>query len=96
MDSQKILVRRYRESGKILSHQYLFDDDTTEHVIINDLPELVYKEGYFAYHSVKDDGSVEVLYSEIPKTEAEMLSEKILEQEKLIADLMLMVAGGAK
>lgn len=96
MTTKSILVRKEKETGKVISQQLLFDDETTEHMIISDLPVIEEKEGFSGHYIVSETGEVSIEYIEIPKTEVEILEEKLLEQEKLIADLMLMVAGGNK
>lgn len=94
MVTSKLLVRKNKTTGKAISQQLLFDDDTTEHIIISGLPNIEERQGYIGEYVVKEDGTVEVVYTEKPKTEVELLQEKQLQQEQLIADLMLMVAQG--
>lgn len=94
MVTSKLLVRKEKATGKVLSQQLIFDDETTEHIIIENLPVIEEKEGFIGEYVVKEDGTVEVVYTERPKTEIELMKEKQIEQDQLIADLMLMIAGG--
>lgn len=96
MTTKSILIRKEKETGKVISQQLLFDDETTQHIIISDLPEIHEKEGFSGHYIVSETGEVKVEYIEMPKTEIEILNEKLLDQEKIIADLILMVAGGNK
>lgn len=77
MVTNKILIRKEKATGKVLNQQLLFDDETTEHVIINELPVIEERPGFIGEYVVQEDGSVIVEYREIPKTEIELLKEQI-------------------
>lgn len=99
MVKQSILLRRIKETNEVVSTQMLFDDETTEHIIINELPPIEEKVGFMGRYEVAGTGEVSVVYDPIPKTETDLLKEKMDEQDKLIADLMLelaMLQGGLK
>ena len=93
MTKQTILVRREKETGKVISQELLFDSENTEHIFIDELPEIEERDGYIGRYVVSDEGIVSVIYEEIPKTEIELLREQLLEQEELLADLMLQIVG---
>ena len=92
MVTNSILVRRNKTTGAILHQQLLFDDETTEHMIIDNLPAVEDKPGFTSQYLVSDTGEVTVEYTEIPKTETQILEEKMEVQDQLIADLMLELA----
>lgn len=92
MVTNKLLVRKEIETGKVLSQQLLFDDETTEHMIISDLPVIEEKEGFSGHYIVSSTGQVTIKYTEIPKSPEEILQNQINLQDQIIADLMLEVA----
>ena len=97
MINQSILLRRVKETNEVVCTQMLFDDETTEHIIINELPPIEEKVGFVGRYEVTGTGEVTVVYDPIPKSETDLLKEKMEEQDQLIADLMLelaMIQGG--
>jgi methylmalonyl-CoA mutase cobalamin-binding subunit len=86
MVTQRILIRRDKETGEVLSHQLLFDDQTTEHIIIDNLPVTEHRNGYTSLYKVYNDGNVTVVYQPIPKTEIEILKEQLEEAIGLITE----------
>ena len=73
--TQKLLVRRDKNTGVVITQQLLFDDVDTEHIIIDELPVVEHKPGFVHEYVVDAEGKVTVNYIEIPKTTDQLLME---------------------
>lgn len=72
--------------------------DETENIkySLEEVPEIEDKAGEIGQYVLLEDGSVGVEYTPIPPSEMELMQKKLEEQDELIADLMLLIAGGVK
>lgn len=91
MTTQSILVRKEIATGKVISQQLLFDNEDTEHVIISELPLIEPKEGFEGFYIVSETGEVTVDYREVPKTDEQILSEKVTELETKLDEALGMI-----
>lgn len=73
--TQKLLIRRDKKTGVVMSQQLLFDDVDTEHIIIAELPVVEERPGFTHEYVVDTQGKVTVKYTEIPKTNEQLLME---------------------
>lgn len=75
--TSKILVMREIETGRVISHQLLFDDETTEHIIIDKLPPIEERENEIGHYEVTEQGDVLVVYEEKPKSQLDLIQEQL-------------------
>ena len=73
--TQKLLVRRDKNTGVVMSQQLLFDDVDTEHIIIDELPAVEERPGFRHEYVIDAQGKVTVEYIEIPKSNEQLLME---------------------
>lgn len=63
---------------------------------IEEVPNIEERDGFTGDYVLNEQGVVEVVYTPIPQTKLEVMQAKLEDQEQLIAELMLLIAGGAK
>lgn len=96
--TKKLLVRRDKATGEVVTQQLLFDNNETEHIIIDSLPEAEEKPGFALHYIVDTQGKVTVKYTELPKTNEQILMETnaklMIEVAQIKAQLAKQSVGG--
>lgn len=90
---KKVLICKDEVSNELLEVKTLEETENIKYMF-DVVPEIEEIEGKVGKYELDANGQIIINYYDIPKTEVETLQEKQLEQEMLIAELLLMVAGG--
>lgn len=87
----KYLIRLKKEDNSFVDMQTVDEEYIYKHKEVEELP---YKEGFFVtYEYDKEQDKVIGKYVEIPKSEVELLKEKIETNSKALEDLLLSQLG---
>ena len=88
----KILVCKM--DGQVIEAKQLQETENITYSIIENAPMIEERVGYTGAYVCSENGEIEVVYSLIPKTDMQLMQEKINELERANADLLLLIAGG--
>ncbi|MBC8579125.1 hypothetical protein [Zhenhengia yiwuensis] len=80
---QRLFISKDIQNNKLIDYKLLFDDEFSEHYIIDEPPVMEVIAGKEGRYELDEDGNVVVVYYDVQMTE----SEKIKALEKRIEDL---------
>ena len=83
----RLLICKDAEQNTLLETRLLNETDNIKYYIIEDAPEMEYREGYYAKYALNENGEVYVEYVEIPPTKEEELQEQINELQDVVMTL---------
>ncbi len=82
---KRLLILKDQEQNTLLEARLLEETANISYTIIDEPPEIEAKEGYTGRYALDEAGNLTVTYEAIPKSETELLKERIerLEQENI-------------
>ena len=83
----RLLILKDSEQNTLLETMSLQETDNIKYYIIEDAPEMEYREGYYAKYALNENGEVYVEYIEIPPSEVEELQEQINDLQDIVMTL---------
>ena len=83
----KLLICKDLEQNILLEARPLEENDNCEYCIIDNVPEMEYREGYYAKYALDENGEVYVEYVEIAPTKEEELQEQINDLQDVVMTL---------
>ena len=90
----RLLICKDSEQNTLLETRLLNETDNIKYYIIEDAPEIEYREGYYGKYSLDENGEVYVEYIKIPPSKEEELQEQINELQDVVMTLANTVTGG--
>ena len=92
--SKRLLICKDSEQNTLLEARLLNETDNIRYYIIEDAPEIEYREGYYGKYSLDENGEVYIEYVEIPPSKEEELQEQINDLQDIVMTLANTVTGG--
>ena len=86
-DNMRMLICKDSEQNTLLEARPLEENDNSKYYIIDNAPEMEYREGYYAKYSLNENGEVYVEYIKIPPSKDEELQEQINELQDVVMTL---------
>lgn len=83
----RLLICKDLEKNILLEARPLEEDDNCEYCIIDNAPEMEYREGYYGKYALNENGEVYVEYTKIPPSTEEELQEQINELQDVVMTL---------
>lgn len=83
----RLLICKDLEKNILLEARPLEENDNCEYCIIDNAPEMEYREGYYAKYALNEDGEVYVEYVEIAPTKVDELQEQINDLQDVVMTL---------
>lgn len=83
----RLLILKDSEQNTLLETMSLKETDNIKYYIIDNAPEIEYREGYYAKYALDENGEVYVEYTKIPPTKEEELQEQINELQDVVMTL---------
>ena len=83
----RLLICKDSEQNTLLEARPLEENDNRKYYIIDNAPEMEYREGYYAKYALDENGEVYVEYTKIPPTKDEELQEQINELQDVVMTL---------
>ena len=83
----KLLICKDLEKNILLEARPLEENDNCEYCIIDNAPEMEYREGYYAKYALNENGEVYVEYIEIAPSKEEELQEQINDLQDIVMTL---------
>ena len=83
----RMLICKDSEQNTLLEARPLEENDNREYYIIDNAPEMEYREGYYAKYALNENGEVYVEYIEIPLSKEEELQEQINDLQDIVMTL---------
>ena len=83
----RLLICKDSEQNTLLEARPLEENDNRKYYIIEDAPEMEYREGYYAKYALDENGEVYVEYVEIAPTKEEELQEQINDLQDVVMTL---------
>ena len=83
----KLLICKDLEKNILLEARPLEENDNCEYCIIDNAPEMEYREGYYGKYALNENGEVYVEYVEIPPSKEEELQEQINDLQDIVMTL---------
>ena len=83
----RLLICKDSEQNTLLETRLLNETDNIKYYIIDDAPEIEYREGYYAKYSLNENGEVYVKYTKIPPSKDEELQAQINELQDVVMPL---------
>lgn len=80
----RLLICKDAEQGTLLESRLLQETNNIKYNIIESPPIIKEREGYIGEYALDDSGEVVVVYEEIPKSETEILKQRVSELEETI------------
>lgn len=80
----KLLICKDQEQNQLLEVRQLPETENIQYHIIEDAPKIEEIEGKIGKYALDDEGNIIVVYEEIPKTETEILKQRVSELEETI------------
>ena len=90
----RLLICKDSEQNTLLETRLLNETDNIKYYIIDNAPEMEYREGYYAKYALDENGEVYVKYTEIPPSKDEELQEQINDLQDIVMTLANTVIGG--
>lgn len=86
-DNMKLLICKDLEQNILLEARPLEENDNSKYYIIDNAPEMEYREGYYGKYALNENGEVYVEYTKIPPSTEEELQEQIHELQDAVMSL---------
>ena len=83
----RLLICKDSEQNTLLEARPLEENDNRKYYIVDDAPEIEYREGYYGKYALNENGEVYVEYTEIPPSTEEELQEQINELQDVVMTL---------
>ena len=83
----RLLICKDLDKNVLLEARPLEENDNREYCIIDNVPEMEYREGYYAKYALDENGEVYVEYVEIAPTKEEELQEQINDLQDIVMTL---------
>ena len=83
----RLLICKNLEKNSLLEARPLEENDNSKYYIIDNAPEMEYREGYYGKYALNENGEVYVEYIEIPPSEVEDLQEQINDLQDVVMTL---------
>lgn len=83
----RLLICKDSEQNTLLEARPLQETDNSKYYIIDNVPEMEYREGYYGKYALNENGEVYVEYIEIPPSKDEELQEQINELQDVVMTL---------
>ena len=83
----RLLICKDSEQNTLLESRLLNETDNIKYYIIEDAPEIEYREGYYGKYSLDENGEVYIEYVEIPPSKEEELQEQINDLQDVVMTL---------
>ena len=83
----KLLICKDLEKNILLEARPLEENDNCEYCIIDNAPEMEYREGYYGKYALDENGEVYVEYIEIAPSKEEELQEQINDLQDIVMTL---------
>ena len=83
----RLLICKDLEQNSLLEARPLEENDNSKYYIIDNVPEIEYREGYYGKYALNENGEVYVEYIEIPPSEVEDLQEQINDLQDVVMTL---------
>ena len=83
----RLLICKDSEQNTLLETRLLNETDNIKYYIIDNAPEMEYREGYYAKYALDENGEVYIEYIEIPPSKEEELQEQINELQDVVMTL---------
>lgn len=83
----RMLICKDLEENILLEARQLEETENRKYYIIDNAPEMEYREGYYGKYSLDENGEVYVEYIEIPPSKEEELQEQINELQDVVMTL---------
>ena len=83
----KLLICKDSEQNTLLEARPLEENDKRKYYIIDNAPEMEYREGYYGKYALDENGEVYVEYIEIAPSEVEELQEQINDLQDVVMTL---------
>ena len=83
----RLLICKDSEQNTLLEARPLEENEKRKYYIIDNVPEMEYREGYYGKYSLDKNGEVYIEYVEIPPTKEEELQEQINDLQDIVMTL---------
>ena len=90
----RLLICKNLEENILLEARTLQETDNSKYYIIDNVPEMEYREGYYGEYALNENGEVYVEYIEIPPSKDKELQEQINDLQDVVMALTNAVVGG--
>ena len=88
----KVLICKDNLTNTLISTQLLPETDNIKYIIVDNAPIIEAKEGYIGKYVLDTDGNITVEYTEIPKSEVELLKEENEQLQERMATAQEMIS----
>ena len=83
----RLLICKDLEQNSLLEARPLEENDNSKYYIIDNVPEIEYREGYYGKYALNENGEVYVEYIEIAPSKEEELQEQINDLQDMVMTL---------
>ena len=83
----RLLICKDLDKNVLLEARPLEENDNREYCIIDNAPEMEYREGYYGKYALNENGEVYVEYTKIPPSKDEELQEQINDLQDIVMTL---------
>ena len=83
----RLLICKDLERNILAEARPLEENESRKYYIIDNVPEMEYREGYYSEYALDENGEVYVKYTKIPPTKEEELQEQINELQDVVMTL---------
>ena len=83
----RLLICKDLDKNVLLEARPLEENDNSKYYIIDNAPEMEFREGYYGKYSLDENGEVYVEYVEIPLSKEEELQEQINDLQDIVMTL---------
>lgn len=90
----RLLICKDLDQNILLEARPLEENESRKYYIIDNVPEMEYREGYYGKYALNENGEVYVEYTEIAPSKEEELQEQINELQDVVMALTNAVTGG--
>ena len=83
----RMLICKDSEQNTLLEARPLEENDNRKYYIIDNAPEMEFRDGYYGKYALDENGEVYVEYVEIPLSKEEELQEQINDLQDVVMTL---------
>ena len=83
----RLLICKDLDKNILLEARPLEENNKCEYCIIDNAPEMEFREGYYSEYALDENGEVYVKYTEIPPSKEEELQEQINDLQDIVMTL---------